>query len=164
FDDPNTAPDESGFYNPTSGQYEATQNLNTQLIDGTYNASRGAWVANLPQTGPNSLAEGRYRLTAYATDKSNNRQASAPVTFRVDMTAPVVTITTPQNGATVTNLPQVKGTATDNGGSGINRVEITVVRQANNTNGLPAGYLAKDGSFTSTFSTTNNRLPATLVG
>ncbi len=164
FDNPSTPANEAGYFNSNTGQYEAAQNLNTQLIDATYNAARNAWVANLPQTGPNSLAEGRYRLTAYATDKAGNRRASAVVRFTVDMTAPVVTITTPANGVTLATLPQAKGTATDVGGSGVNRVEVTVIRQANNANGLPAGYLAKDGSFTATFSAANNRLPATLSG
>lgn len=164
YDDPTTSADESGFYNPSTGKYEATSNQSTQLFDATYNAARKAWVANLPQTGPNSLAEGRYQVTAYATDKAGNRKASQPVGFRVDMTPPLVAITSPADGAKFATLTKATGTTSDTGGSGVNRVEVTVFRQANNTNGLTAGYLAKDGSFTATFSASNNRLPATVTG
>ena len=163
FDDPTTTANEMGFYNPTTGRYEATQNLNTQLIPGSYNAARNAWVANLPLTGTNGLAEGSYRVYAFATDKAGNRKISAPSSFKVDLTPPVVAITTPANGVTLASLPRATGIATDKG-SGVQRVEVTVIRQANNANGLPFGYLAQDGSFTSTFSVANNRLPATLNG
>ena len=164
FDNPNTTANEAGYYNPSTGKYDPTFNQNVHLIDATYNASRNAWVGNLPRTGGNGLAEGSYSVTGYATDKAGNRKTSAPVAFRVDVTPPVVTITTPADGATLTDLPKATGTANDNGGSGVNRVEVTVIRQANNSNGLPAGYLAKDGSFTSNFTVANNRLPATLNG
>ena len=164
YDNPSTPANEFGYYNPNTGQYDPTFNQNVHLIDATYNASRNAWVGNLPRTGGNGLAEGSYRIIGYATDKAGNRKASVPSFFRVDVTPPVVTITTPANGATLTSLPQATGTANDNGGSGINRVEVTVIRQANNANGLPAGFLAKDGSFTSNFTVANNRLPATLNG
>jgi hypothetical protein len=168
YDDPTTPASEVGYYNSEKGQFELPRNTattnNPQLLPATYNASRQAWVANLPQTGTNSLAEGSYALVAFATDGKGNRQTSSAVNFRVDMTPPVVAITTPADGATLNTLPQARGTATDVGGSGINRVEVTVIRQANNTNGLTFGYLAKDGSFTSTFTVANNRLPATLSG
>jgi hypothetical protein len=163
YDDPATPANEAGYYNPNTGLYEAQVNENSQLIPASYNASNNSFVANLPQTGTNSLAEGFYRVVAYATDKAGNRQTSAPVNFRVDITAPTVAINTPADGATFATLPQANGTASD-AGSGIGRVEVTIIRQANSFNGLSFGYLAKDGSFTSSFSTANNRLPATLSG
>jgi hypothetical protein len=168
YDDPTTPESEVGYYNKDNGKFELPRNTattgNPQLLPATYNASRQAWVANLPQTATNSLAEGLYAVVAYATDGKDNRQISEAVNFRVDMTPPVVAITTPADGATLNTLPRATGTASDAGGSGVNRVEVTVIRQANSANGLTFGYLAKDGSFTSTFTVANNRLPATLSG
>ncbi|HEY0109197.1 MAG TPA: Calx-beta domain-containing protein [Fibrella sp.] len=168
YDDPTTPASEVGYYNTVKQQFELPRNTattnNPQLLPATYNALRQAWVANLPQTTTNSLAEGLYAVVAYATDGKDNRQISEAVNFRVDMTPPVVAITTPVDGATLNTLPRATGTASDAGGSGVERVEVTVIRQANSANGLAFGYLAKDGSFTSTFTVANNRLPATLSG
>lgn len=157
-DNPATAQDEGGFFNPTTGQYEATQN-SAQLITASYNSTAGTFSANLPASGtPLSLAEGQYEVRAIASDNAGNTTSANPVTFTVDMTDPSVTITTPTEGASVDSLAQARGTASDNAnGSGIAKVEVVVFRFADSAKGITQGYLQNDGSFSST----QTRLPTT---
>ena len=66
---------------------------------------------------PPRSADGVYTVEASQTDQTGNRGTSAPVTFTVDttpvdLTAPSVAITSPQDGDTVTtSTPTVTGTA-----------------------------------------------------
>jgi hypothetical protein len=164
YDNPGTPQNEFGYYNPSTGQYEPNSNINTQVIPATsFNERSGAYTVDLPTEGTSSLAPGRYFARTYAKDRAGNATLHSGVSFFVDPTAPPApVITTPANGATVNAAPRIQGTAADNaGGSGISRVDLIVYRRVNSTNGLPAGYLAADGSFTPTYSGAVNRLTAT---
>jgi CSLREA domain-containing protein len=83
-------------------------------------------------TGSN-LPTGTYYLRAWAYDQGNRSVYSGQQYFKItvnDMTAPAsVTITTPANGATVSSLSAISGSASDDaGGSGIKSVSVVLHR------------------------------------
>ncbi len=70
-------------------------------------------------TTPASLADGTYTMQATQGDQAGNVTISAAVTFRLDTTAPTVTITAPTNGSSsTTTTPTFAGTAGDATGDG----------------------------------------------
>ena len=88
-------------------------------------------VRSLP-TGAN-LTDGRYILTAVATDKVGNAssQFSSFTYSKIDHTAPTVAFTNPKANATVTSLAPITGTIADNPtGSGPARVTLTLQRSS----------------------------------
>ena len=63
----------------------------------------------------NGLGEGAHQLTLDGADTSANAAAQASVNFTVDLTAPVLAVTSPLNGTVTNQNPfTVTGTATDN--------------------------------------------------
>ncbi len=73
------------------------------------------------------LASGTYSLTAKAYDPAGNIGTSATVSVKVpaaDKTVPVVTISKPKNGATVTSNVTISASATDN--IGITKLELYI--------------------------------------
>jgi alpha-tubulin suppressor-like RCC1 family protein len=79
------------------------------------------------------LPAGTYYLRAWAYDRGNRSVYSGLQSFKVaegDTTAPVsVTIATPANGATISTLSSIDGSASDNaGGSGIKSVSVVLHR------------------------------------
>lgn len=71
-------------------------------------------------------ADGTYVIKARARDLAGNIRGMRGPTVKVDRTPPVATITAPVNGATRTGTYMyIKGTATDNGGSGLRRVAVS---------------------------------------
>ena len=76
-----------------------------------------------------ALANGSHTLHAVASDAANNSASTAPITVTVsnapaDTTAPVVSITAPAAGASVSGTTAVTATATDN--VGVTKVEFYV--------------------------------------
>jgi len=64
-----------------------------------------------------SLADGTYTAQATQSDQAGNVATSAAVTFRLDTTAPAVTITSPANGSSsTTTLPTFAGSAGSDAG------------------------------------------------
>jgi hypothetical protein len=89
-------------------------------------------ASNKLPSGSN-LPAGTYYLRAWAYDQGSHSVFSGQQSFKVvvdDQTAPVnVTITTPANGASVSTLSSIAGSASDNaGGSGIKSVSLVLHR------------------------------------
>ncbi len=70
------------------------------------------------------VADGNHTLTAVATDTSNNKAASAPVTINVRNNQPAVSITSPRAGTIVLNTITVTAAASDS--QGIANVQFQV--------------------------------------
>jgi peptidoglycan/xylan/chitin deacetylase (PgdA/CDA1 family) len=70
-----------------------------------------SWVFRLP-----SLADGHYEVEAKAVDGAGNVTYTPWIPFTVDLTQPVVRVTTPTSNAIYVSLPQASGTATDANG------------------------------------------------
>jgi len=100
---------------------------NEVLADGTTN-----WQRTLPTPGQ-GLTSGSYRLRATATDGAGNLVRSSYVTFTIDSVPTSIIFTEPADGASLETLTSVSGIATENaGGSGVDRVELTVKRNSDN--------------------------------
>ncbi len=85
-----------------------------------------ALAAGAFSTTPASLADGTYTVQAAQGDQAGNVATSAAVTFRIDTTAPTVTITAPANGSSSTaTTPTFGGTAGDGAGDSAS-VTVTV--------------------------------------
>ena len=78
-----------------------------------------------------ALPEGAYFMAARAYDTSGNAM-SATLNFTVDKMSPTVAVTSPAFGSTVSSFNSVSGTTSDNGGSGVVRVEFFMRRNADN--------------------------------
>jgi hypothetical protein len=112
-------------------------------------ATSGNWnVTNtLPTAG--QLGEDTYLVAAYATDRAGN--SSNVSSFFTLYFAPTVDVTTPAHNSTVSNLPNISGTASDT--SGVQSVQVSLMRSSDNKywNGstwevpqvfLPTNYVA----------------------
>jgi hypothetical protein len=120
-----------------------------------------------------SLNDGRYNITALASDAAGNVATDAAQIF-VDRNAPAVTFLSPRPGASYSTFPNVTGRAIDQtGGTGLSRValfirrvsdgrywsgsswsvlpvELTTIRSANNftrTTNLPQGANLRAGQY-----------------
>jgi hypothetical protein len=93
--------------------YEGSKAEGTEISKALASGTGGAWSSG---TASPALPSGKRTYTALATQKSslgNPEGKSSPVTFVVDTTPPVVTITSPLNGSASNNqTPAFKGTAT----------------------------------------------------
>jgi RHS repeat-associated protein len=133
-------PPEVTVSSPTSNTY-----LNTPSITVSGNISDSiSWVESVSVNGiiaqltdnfytvsNISLTEGVNTITATATDAGGN-SGSASITINLDTTAPVISITSPADGSTVTtNTVTITGTIDDNTATvTINGIDVLV---ANNT-------------------------------
>jgi hypothetical protein len=111
----------------------ATDNVDVAWVEvrvdaGTYNRASGTAIWSYPlDTSP--LTNGAHTLAARASDGSGNVSADVTRAFLVDQgatdtTKPVVTITSPTSGATLTGVATVTGTALDN--ISVAKVEVRV--------------------------------------
>jgi len=85
-------------------------------LDGT---NLGAEVTAAPYSvswNTTSATAGLHTLTAIARDAAGNRTTSSPVTVTVDNVPPMVSLTSPSNGATFSGTINVSATASDNVG------------------------------------------------
>jgi hypothetical protein len=82
------------------------------LVDGAVNGSTSTapYVIALNTVG---FSDGSHQIQAKATDTAGNTGLSAIVTIRVDNTPPIVSITSPASGATVSGTVNVTASATD---------------------------------------------------
>jgi hypothetical protein len=154
----------AGFWNGTSWDASYQASIHELPTTGT----TGEWSFALPP-----LAEGRYTVRALARDRAGNWETT-PASFTIDASAPeVLTITTPADGAMLTSLPAISGTARDTV-SGVERVELFIQRSDgqfwtgtawgavtplatnyasgawNYDGALPSGELLADGGYTLT--------------
>ncbi|MBA2853962.1 hypothetical protein HNP89_001940 [Methanococcus maripaludis] len=108
----------NGSYNTTEMIINATatdlsgiKNATAEINGINYTISENGTYYTLNKT----LTEGDYVLKVYASDNNNDTNVSSIVAFRVDTTAPEVTIATPIDGANVTvSNPTLNFTTTDN--------------------------------------------------
>lgn len=111
----------------TAGDNVALSRVEVQIDAGAWVAATGTttWQYTTP-----ILADGSHTANARAIDTSNNTSTVFTVTFKVDSIAPAITITQPQNQATLTGPASgvtfsVTGTASD-ATSGVALVEVQV--------------------------------------
>jgi subtilisin-like proprotein convertase family protein len=135
----------TGTDNPGGSGFQGAILFLSRLSDGKYwngsawdvftfasilgaNRSDTNWVRNfgLP-AGPN-LAEGAYSIVARSEDWASNLSDTRSNYFTVDLTPPLVSWVSPRDTAPVTTLPLLQGTASDPGGSGIQRVDVSLRR------------------------------------
>ena len=120
--------------------WEATYNAVTH--EKATSGTSANWTYSLP-----TLADGQYYVRATAKDNSGNVNVSPNTVFTIDKTAPnTLTVTSPATW--VKSLTAILGTATDNAeGSGIDRVEVSIQRSADNNYWTGSGW-ASNSQFT----------------
>ncbi len=134
-----SAPSNNAIFNTSTITVTGTasDNLGTGINQVTVSINNGAqnvatlsgnnWSFSIP-----NLSDGTYTIIATATDKAGNT-ANTSITITVDTTKPVVVISSPSNGALLNNLSTaVTGTASDNPGTGINQVTVSINNGAQN--------------------------------
>jgi hypothetical protein len=135
---------------PRTLALDGTAATNSQFVSITFTATdgTGSGVANstckldnqTPYTctsvvtiGP--VGDGTHTVTIWSTDKAGNVESTATFTWSVDSTPPTIVITTPSVNALLSIINggllqggelSVSGTADDNGGSGVDKVEYGV--------------------------------------
>ncbi len=81
-----------------------------------------SWTVALP-----SLPSGYYQLQAQAVDNAENASAWVSRSFSIgDLSAPVVTVTSPAHNSVIGNWTSIQGSATDTSGILNNRVQFTL--------------------------------------
>jgi hypothetical protein len=132
--------------NPVVLTLTATDNLSGVAMT-QYKVNSGA--ANT-YTGPVTFTDGVYTVTYWSTDQANNVEASKSISFKVDQTGPVITVTNMTNPATfILNPPPGPNptyTVTD-APSGVATQSLSTVKP--NT---PSGV----GTYTYTIAATDN--------
>ena len=115
----------AGYWNGTA--WDATYNSATheRAISGT----TATWTFTLP-----TLADGKYYVRATAKDKSGNATVSPSMIFTLDQTVPTtLTLVAPAPSVWLQSLDAILSNADDNtNGSGIDRVELSIKRNADN--------------------------------
>lgn len=97
------------------------------------------------------LSNGGYRVIAFARDQAGN-QSSATTTVNIDQNAPMVSITAPANGATISRLPYIAGQVTDTGGSGVASVQLLLRRVSDGRYYSGSGWVTNATPLASTVS------------
>ncbi len=113
--------------------------LNYTVSDGTVVVKvDGTVVPKVSGTNLDALSDGPHTIRVESTDAANNT-GNAEVTFTVDTTPPVITITSPVAGPTNNNTPLLSYTVSD--GAVVVKVDGTVVSKTsgNNLDALPDG-------------------------
>ena len=112
-----------GFWDDSETPFVATVTPNGVL-------GRSAWAVNSGLPSGTLLPTGKYYIEVVAYDRVGfSRAGSSQVT--VDKGKPSVAITAPANGSSfTTTFPSITGTAGDSGGSGLNKVTVTILQQS----------------------------------
>ncbi len=103
----------------------ASDNAGTPRVEFLVNGAVAATDTTSPYSAPINSApypDGPLTLAARAVDGANNKKTSASITVYVDNTPPVVAITSPAPGSTVSGPVTITATATD--ARGLSRVEL----------------------------------------
>ncbi len=137
-----TAPTDGSYLPASLGSYSITgsaaDNSGTGLKKVEVSIDRGStWKTAYDASGSGSLTSwkltwsplplGNYSIISKATDNQNGTESPAPgVHVIIDGTPPASTITNPAAGSYLTGTSfTISGTASDTGGSGLARVEIS---------------------------------------
>ena len=126
----------------------------------TLDSATGAWrLSGLPAGG--DLVDGTYTVRAVAFD-SNNQSTTVQTYFTLDRVKPIITVTTPTNGATLSGFSLIGGTVVDSG-SGIRRVDVVLKRLSDNLRWSYTQWVSQETGNQATVSGTNwglnTRLP-----
>ncbi len=109
------------YWNGSS--YQASPFRLAAQVGGSY------WSLRTPLRPGANLPNGVYTLTAYAQDKAGNETSTTQSTSVIgDLVPPVLRWSTPKAGQVLVNFPQLSGTIVDAGGSGVDHVEIELIR------------------------------------
>ncbi|HEY0072655.1 MAG TPA: Ig-like domain-containing protein, partial [Abditibacteriaceae bacterium] len=122
----------------------------------SYDSVNAVWSSTGSLPTGDLLSDGEYTITAQAFDKVSN-QKSVVSHFTVDTTAPVVSVSNPQNNGAYAAISEASGTASDSG-SGVARVTVALFRDATLT--TPAGYW-NGASWNETYDSSLHELTAT---
>ncbi len=87
----------------------------------------GPWTLPVRLPSYADLSEGSYTISAHAETLDDKRDAQTH--FKVDRTPPVVSITSPTDGAGLSSLTLISGSATDTG-SGVVSCDVVLQRQS----------------------------------
>lgn len=87
----------------------------------------GPWTLPVRLPSYADLSEGSYTISAHAETLDDKRDAQTH--FKVDRTPPVVSITLPTDGAGLSSLTLISGSATDTG-SGVVSCDVVLQRQS----------------------------------
>ena len=128
----NTAPTTAVFIPPASSALHGSAVLDASASDnvsvksvqfvitgGTYSKSviataTASIYGYLAVWNTSSVPDGTYSLQSLATDEAGNTTYSAPVSLKVDNTAPTTKVTGPANNKSVKGTAALKATASDN--------------------------------------------------
>jgi hypothetical protein len=132
---PNTTID-SGPADPTSSQ-DPTFAFSASESGTTYECrlDSGSWASCSSPKGYTGLAEGSHTFDVRATDGAGNTDATpASQTWRIDRSDPTSAFTFPAAGGfyNATGWQNFAGTASDSGLAGLDRVELSIRRVADN--------------------------------
>ncbi len=142
---------EPGGSGVASVQFQFSANGGADWI----NAGPAETAAPFSYTLPYAMDDGTYAVQAIATDNAGNfafSSTTTPISFTVDTTPPIVSLTAPANNSfTNNNQPTLTATASDNpGGSGLAIVQFQFADGQGN-NWANAGAPESNGPFTYTF-------------
>ena len=117
---------DQGEYWDGTGHWTATQSsLSVAVVNGQWQ-----WTGAVPSAGNGTLRSGQYALSASTRDlydiSSVPQTGVNSILFRVDLSPPTVSITTPAHGTTVASIPSVSGLAGDS--NGISTVRLYLYR------------------------------------
>ena len=132
------------------------------ILEAQFNQTRWAYRGALP---PERNTDGaRYRVRAVAFDRAGNR-GSAQIAFALDRALPIVSIETPQNGATLTPsdiaaAPFVGGRASDS--NGVRGVLVNLRRTVRLDGQVRTQFWAGGNNWTDGYNPAVNDLRATL--
>ena len=123
---------DSKYWNGTAWILDAVTlptKLREQQFENAFGTVWSAPTADSHLPGAGEAGSGSFTITAKATDRVGNT-GSAVTIVTLETGVPLVQIITPKNGTVVTNL-STTGTARDNtGGSGVERVGLTIRRNS----------------------------------
>jgi hypothetical protein len=137
----------TGTDNPGGSGFQTAILFLSRLSDGLYwngsawdifsfasilgvNPSGTNWVRNFGLPSGTNLTEGVYSFVARSEDWAGNLSDIQSNFFTVDLTPPLVSFLTPAPNTSITSLALVQGVATDTGGSGVQRVDLSLQRVA----------------------------------
>lgn len=134
----------------------------------TYDSTSGTWKATITAPGATSFNQsgGYYNVTVEATNEAGttaSANAGSLETLKLfvkERVAPVITILSPSNGATVTNnkQPVVFTVVDETGGSGINRDSVVVFLDGTEVDRSTLAFTAVTGGYSVTYT------PAVALG
>jgi hypothetical protein len=96
---------------------------------------------SLPTTSaPFPLTPGVYSVTAVPYDQAGNKGVPVTVNVNVDSVAPTLKVASPVRNSIIPLISSIEGTVADLGGSGLQSVQVSLLRSPNRDNFYPLLY------------------------